>query len=432
MEIAAFQDENKASSQLTAVTHHRAGEAAVTPPGPLRFQVALSFPGEHRNRVRSVAEALASALGKDSVLYDEWYKAEFARPNLDVYLPNLYHKHSRLLVFFLCGDYAEKEWCGLEWRASRDLLKQKQDDRLMFLRLDRSDISGLYSIDGFLDISSMADSEVAAEILKRLAIGAAQTGQPLTMSVKTGASVVDPQEYWQQRRQVPDTAIMTKIWSKPRWVIWIRPSEFRLARLQTLDQIRRFVLDSCVRSQSRRTYPWCYADSFETGNEWIAAEIDMPGTQVSYAERWSFFRSGQFVHNRAFDEVLVLRDRFHILDILDTVTGAFEFAARMAGRGILSPQAAISFDLSGVAGRSLAWPLDALGDNDVVGQNCWCQDEEISIARRVNTVDLQARPREMALEVGLDIYSSFGWADAPREHLTELQNQRFGPAKKRQ
>ena len=101
-------------------------------------------------------------------MYDKWHQAEFARPNLDVYLPKLYHDRSFLLVFFLCGEYAAKEWCGLEWRAGRDLLKKREDDRLMFLRLDRADIPGLYSIDGYLDIANMADEDVAREILRRL------------------------------------------------------------------------------------------------------------------------------------------------------------------------------------------------------------------------------------------------------------------------
>jgi hypothetical protein len=35
-----------------------------------------------------------------------------------------------------------------EWRAGRDLLKRREDDRLMFLRLDGSDIPGLFSIIG--------------------------------------------------------------------------------------------------------------------------------------------------------------------------------------------------------------------------------------------------------------------------------------------
>ena len=90
-----------------------------------------------------------------------------ALPNLDVYLSGLYRDESDLIAIFLCKQYDEKQWCGLEWRACRDLLKQKQDARLMFLRLDNADIPGLYSIDGYLDISQMADSAVAAAILQR-------------------------------------------------------------------------------------------------------------------------------------------------------------------------------------------------------------------------------------------------------------------------
>jgi hypothetical protein len=134
------------------------------PAKPKRFRVALSFPGEHRSRVEKIAEALAAHLGRDKVLYDKWYAAEFARPNLDIYLPKLYHDESDLIAVFLCQEYNEKEWCGLEWRACRDLLKRKQDARLMFLRLDDADIPGLYSIDGYLDIRRMSDAEVADAI----------------------------------------------------------------------------------------------------------------------------------------------------------------------------------------------------------------------------------------------------------------------------
>ena len=135
---------------------------------PFRFQIALSFPGGHRSRIEKIASALAGVVGRERVLYDKWHRAEFARPNLDVYLPRLYHEQSRLLVFFLCAEYAQKEWCGLEWRAARDLLKRDEDGRLMFLRLDPANIPGLYSIDGYLDISILTDDEVAREILKRL------------------------------------------------------------------------------------------------------------------------------------------------------------------------------------------------------------------------------------------------------------------------
>jgi hypothetical protein len=96
-----------------------------------RFNVALSFPGEKRDFIREVAGLLATAIGKDHVLYDDYLTAEFARPNLDVYLGQLYHDHSELLVPFFCADYEKKEWCGLEWRQMRDILLSQLHRRQM-------------------------------------------------------------------------------------------------------------------------------------------------------------------------------------------------------------------------------------------------------------------------------------------------------------
>jgi len=63
---------------------------------PRRFAIALSFPGERREFLSQVADELANKVGKSRVLYDKYHEAEFARPNLDVYLPNLYRPESDL------------------------------------------------------------------------------------------------------------------------------------------------------------------------------------------------------------------------------------------------------------------------------------------------------------------------------------------------
>src|SRR5262245_52385683 len=117
-----------------------------------RFQIALSFPGEHRLRVEKIAVRLADQVGRNRILYDQWHRAEFARPNLDTYLTQLYYKESLLLLFFLSAEYVKKQWCGLEWRIGRELIKEEEDDRLMLLRLDSAEIPGIYSIDGYLDV----------------------------------------------------------------------------------------------------------------------------------------------------------------------------------------------------------------------------------------------------------------------------------------
>src|SRR5215510_2585755 len=75
-----------------------------------RFQVALSFAGEHRSFVEGVAEHLSRNLGQNRVFYDRYYEAELARPNLDTYLTNIYRKDTDLIVIFLCSNYTQKEW----------------------------------------------------------------------------------------------------------------------------------------------------------------------------------------------------------------------------------------------------------------------------------------------------------------------------------
>ncbi|MFZ2404183.1 MAG: TIR domain-containing protein, partial [Methylobacter sp.] len=144
-----------------------------------RFQVALSFPGEQRDYVAEVAQHLAEKLGQDQVFYDQWYQAELARPNLDTHLQTIYHDDSQLIVPFLCADYERKEWCGLEWRAIRDLIKKRNDGDIMPLRFDGTHIPGLFSIDGYIDLQKHNPKQTADLILQRL-----PANRPIDKSLK--------------------------------------------------------------------------------------------------------------------------------------------------------------------------------------------------------------------------------------------------------
>jgi hypothetical protein len=129
------------------------------------FRVAFSFPGEARYRICPIAHIVQDALGPDTVFYDEWYKAELARLNLDLRLQGIYSR-AELIVVCLCAGYENKEWCGLEWRAIRDLIKKRQD-RIMLLRLDDADVSGAFSIDGYIDLRTHDDAQTGALVLRR-------------------------------------------------------------------------------------------------------------------------------------------------------------------------------------------------------------------------------------------------------------------------
>ena len=141
----------------------------VEPPQPKkRFAVALSFPGEYRGEVQAISEQLEKVVGKEHILYDKYHEAEFARPDLDVYLQSLYHNESELIVVFLCAEYEKKEWCGIEWRAIKDLINRKEKSAIMFMRFDKAEVTGVYLGDGYIDIAGRNATEVAELILQRL------------------------------------------------------------------------------------------------------------------------------------------------------------------------------------------------------------------------------------------------------------------------
>jgi hypothetical protein len=252
---------------------------------------------------------------------------------------------------------------------------------------------------------------------------ASHLAPPIVRRAELGIN--DPKEYWDQRKVLPETDITRKIWSKPHWNIWIRPSEFRKARFQSVDQCRTFMLSSYVRLSGRFPYPSVSSEAIEIGTEWVAGEEETAGNIISRSERWGLFRSAQFVHNLTVKESRQLGDRIHVLEILDTVTAAFELAARMADRGVLSPDAVVGFELRGIEGLGLTWPQDIFHDKDVVPRNCWCQESAVDRAIRATDSQLKTRRRELARDMSHQIYAVFGWSDVDQDRIKREQAARF-------
>ena len=47
-------------------------------------------------------------------------------------------------------------------------MKSKRDEKIMFILLDEVSLSGLFSLDGYIDARSLLPREVAIRILERL------------------------------------------------------------------------------------------------------------------------------------------------------------------------------------------------------------------------------------------------------------------------
>ena len=133
-----------------------------------KFKVGLSFPGETRKYVESVAAELERLIGPNSYFYDNNYVSQLARPQLDLLLQEIYGDRSDLVVVFLCSDYQNKKWCGVEFRAIREIIMKKQNERIMFVRMDDGEVDGVFDTDGYIDGRKYSAGDIARFIQERI------------------------------------------------------------------------------------------------------------------------------------------------------------------------------------------------------------------------------------------------------------------------
>lgn len=138
------------------------------------FKVGLSFPGESRSFVKDVANGLEGHLGSHTYFYDNNYVSQLARPSLDSLLQDIYRNRCDLVVVFVGEDYQEKDWCGVEWRAIRDIIYGREHSRVMYVRMDDGDVEGVFRGDGYVDARQYRASDVTNFILERIALIEAQ------------------------------------------------------------------------------------------------------------------------------------------------------------------------------------------------------------------------------------------------------------------
>lgn len=141
-----------------------------------RFEVALSFAGDNkRSYVREVARLLRDNLGDGKVFLDEWFEAEIAGLDAQLFFQKVFKSESRLVVVFVCGRYNEKPWTQDEWRAICSLERTLRDVakanirrlRLLPLRFEDGDIDGMFDTAVVSEVRSRSPEEVSRLILER-------------------------------------------------------------------------------------------------------------------------------------------------------------------------------------------------------------------------------------------------------------------------
>jgi hypothetical protein len=132
------------------------------------FDVALSFPGEARSLVEPIAIALERNIGPNSYFYDNNYVSQLARPALDTLLQDIYRNRSKLIVVFLSRDYQRKEWCGVEFRAIKEIIMERDHKKIRFVRMDDGPVDGVFKTDGYVDGRKFGAEDIARFIQERV------------------------------------------------------------------------------------------------------------------------------------------------------------------------------------------------------------------------------------------------------------------------
>ncbi len=131
------------------------------------FDVGLSFPGETRPLVEKIAHELERRLGPNTYFYDNNYISQLARPSLDTLLQGVYSR-AKLDVIFLSTDYQKKDWCGVEFRAVREIIFARGEARVMYVRTDDGSVDGVFKTDGYIDARKFDPAKIAEFICQRL------------------------------------------------------------------------------------------------------------------------------------------------------------------------------------------------------------------------------------------------------------------------
>jgi len=144
-----------------------------------QYDVCLSFAGEQRNYVEEVARDLVGRGVR--VFYDGYEVANLWGKDLFEHLDYVYSKSARYCVIFVSADYARKVWTTHERKSAQERALIESQDYILPARFDDTELPGLRSTVGYVDLRNFRPSELARLIADKVGTEArpVQEGPPV-------------------------------------------------------------------------------------------------------------------------------------------------------------------------------------------------------------------------------------------------------------
>ena len=161
--------------------------------GNTQYEVALSFAGEQREYVETVARALQRR--GVSVFYDKFEETRLWGLNLAEELQDIYENRAKYVVIFVSKEYVSKSWPTHERQASVSRAVQDRREYILPVHFDDSTLPGLPTATKYLLASAYPPADLASMICDKLGvspfIAKASDLQPPRMTSLTGEAVFD-------------------------------------------------------------------------------------------------------------------------------------------------------------------------------------------------------------------------------------------------
>jgi hypothetical protein len=140
-------------------------EAANANPGS-KYEIVLSFAGEQRTYVESVAQFLV-ARGV-SVFYDRYEEATLWGKDLAEHLEAVYAGAARYCIVFVSEDYARKVWTTHERRSAMARAITERVEYILPVRFDDTEVPGIRATLGYVDARTKSSETLGKLILEKL------------------------------------------------------------------------------------------------------------------------------------------------------------------------------------------------------------------------------------------------------------------------
>jgi len=134
-----------------------------------RYQVALSFAGEQRSYVEKVAQALLAR--HIAVFYDRFEQAALWGKDGVEFFHKIFASDAAKVVMFISKEYVEKNWTRHERRSAFSRAIEDQDDYILPVRFDDTDVPGLPSTIQYVKAQDFEPSALAMLIAKKIGLG---------------------------------------------------------------------------------------------------------------------------------------------------------------------------------------------------------------------------------------------------------------------